>query len=153
MHHSKTQFPSKSIQVSSKIGWDSIPSKSFKVFDQSFLWPLSLSEKSFKNFDNDNRPLLKCAHIYWFNINRKQKIRGKTNRVTKNNFKIVDVIYSIYILITPYIRMLDSDWLIAVIFFLLILEFWNFMKYLKELFPFLRHAISCLPGNNRVVTR
>jgi hypothetical protein len=117
LHHSKTQFPSKSIQVSSKIGWDSIPSKSFKVFDQSFLWPLSLSEKSFKNFDNDNRPLLKCAHIYWFNINRKQKIRGKTNRVTKNNFKIVDVIYSIYILITPYIRMLDSDWLIAVIFF------------------------------------
>ena len=37
-------FPSKSIKVWRKIGWSSIPSKLVKVFDQRFLWPLSLSK-------------------------------------------------------------------------------------------------------------
>jgi hypothetical protein len=37
-------FPSKSIKVWRKIGWSSIPSKLVKVFNQRFLWPLSLSK-------------------------------------------------------------------------------------------------------------
>ena len=37
-------YPSKSIKVWRRIGWSSIPSKLVKVFDQRFLWPLSLSK-------------------------------------------------------------------------------------------------------------
>ena len=37
-------FPSKSIKGWRKIGWSSIPSKLVKVFDQRFLWLLSLSK-------------------------------------------------------------------------------------------------------------
>jgi hypothetical protein len=37
-------FPSKSIKVWRKIVWSFIPSKLIKVFDQRFLWPLSLSK-------------------------------------------------------------------------------------------------------------
>ena len=48
----------------------------------------------------------------------------------------------------------------TLIFFLLILEFWNFMKILKELFPFwgtqwvvYRETIGLLPGKQLVVSR
>jgi hypothetical protein len=43
----------------------------------------------------------------------------KTSYMKKNlNYEMsIDVQYEILFIITPYIRMLDSDWLIAVIFF------------------------------------
>jgi hypothetical protein len=43
----------------------------------------------------------------------------KTSNMKKNlNYEMsLDVQYEILFIITPYIRMLDSDWLIAVIFF------------------------------------
>ena len=60
-----------------KIGWSSIPSKLVKVFDQRFLWPLSLSKFHQKfvkeNFDSDNGPyslLIISLYLYvqddWF---------------------------------------------------------------------------------------
>jgi hypothetical protein len=78
---------------------------------QSFLWPSFLGQSFWRIFRTVTTVKENFDQKLW------RTLMEKTNRVTKNNFKIVDVIYSIYILITPYIRMLDSDWLIVVIFF------------------------------------
>ena len=54
-------FPSKSIKVWRKIGWSSIPSKLVKVFDQRFLWPLSLSkshQKTLSKFSLTKKTLI-----------------------------------------------------------------------------------------------
>ena len=62
---------------------------------------------TFKEFANENDNANEISYML------------KTSNMKKNlNYEMsLDVQYEILFIITPYIRMLDSDWLIAVIFF------------------------------------